>query len=62
MDKFYQIITELWPLTDVQNCVLLNIILTNGQILVFSLLQISSGGVYCIPAALFSSPEPKAHR
>ena len=35
MDKFYQIITELWPLIDVQNCVLLNIILTNGQILIF---------------------------
>ena len=27
MDKCYQIITELWPLMDVQNCVLLNIIL-----------------------------------
>ena len=27
----YQIITELWPLIDVQNCVLLSIILTNGQ-------------------------------
>ena len=39
MDKFYQIITELWPLIDVQNCVLLNIIITNGQILIFFLLQ-----------------------
>ena len=26
MDRFYQIITELWPLIEVQNCVLLNII------------------------------------
>ena len=52
MDKFYQIITELWPLIDVQNCVLLNIILTNGQISLFSLLQIYGGGVYCIPAVL----------
>ena len=25
MDLFCQIITELWPLIDVQNCVLLNI-------------------------------------
>ena len=33
MNKFYQIISELWPLIDVQYCVLLNIILTNGQIL-----------------------------
>ena len=40
MDKFYQIITELWPLIDVQNCVLLNIIITNGQILIFFFLEI----------------------
>ena len=40
IDKFYQIITELWPLIDVQNCVLLNIILTNGQILIFLLQNI----------------------
>ena len=38
MDKFYQIITELWPLIEVQNCVLLNIIFC--------------GGVSCLPAAL----------
>ena len=30
MDKFYQIITELWPLIEVQNCVLLNIIFCGG--------------------------------
>ena len=35
MVEFNQIITELWPLTDVQNCVLLNIILTIAQILIF---------------------------
>ena len=35
MNKFHQIITELWPLIDVQYYVLLNIILTNGQILIF---------------------------
>ena len=53
MDKFYQIITELWPLIDVQNCVLLNIILTNGQILIFFFCyKISGGGVCCMPAAL----------
>ena len=45
MDIFYQIITELCPLIDVQNCVLLNIILTNGH-------KISDGGVCCMPAAL----------
>ena len=38
MDKFYQIITELWPLIEVQNCVLLNIIFR--------------GGVSCLPAVL----------
>ena len=38
MDKFYQTITELWPLIEVQNCVLLNIIFR--------------GGVSCLPAAL----------
>ena len=37
MDKFYQIITELWPLIEVQNSILLNII---------------CGGVSCLPAAL----------
>ena len=37
MDKFYQIITELWPLIEVQNCVLLNIIFC--------------GRVSCLPAA-----------
>ena len=63
MDKFYQIITELWPLIDVQSCVLLNIILTNGQILIFFFCykisggisfcyKISGGGVCCMPAAL----------
>ena len=39
MDNFYQIITELWPLNDVQNCILLNIILTNAHILILFLLQ-----------------------
>ena len=38
MDKFYQIITELWPLIEVQNSVLLNIIFR--------------GVVSCLPAAL----------
>ena len=37
MDKFYQISTELWPLIEVQNSILLNII---------------RGGVSCLPAAL----------
>ena len=41
MDKFYQIITELWPLIEVQNSVLLNIIFC--------------GGVSCLPAALLFS-------
>ena len=41
MDIFYQIITELWPLIEVQNCVLLNIIIR--------------GGVSCLPAALLFS-------
>ena len=35
MNKFYRIIIELWSLIEVQYCVLLNIILTNGQILIF---------------------------
>ena len=52
MDKFYQIITELWHLIEVQNCILLNIILTNGQILIFFCYKISCGGVCCMPAAL----------
>ena len=39
MDKFYQIITELWPL--IENCILLNIIFR--------------GGVSCLPAALLFS-------
>ena len=30
MDKFYQIITELWPLIKVQNSILLNIIRGGG--------------------------------
>ena len=38
MDTFHQIITELWPLIEVQNCVLLNITFR--------------GGVSCLPAAL----------
>ena len=38
MDKFYQIITELWPLIEVRNSILLNIIFR--------------GGVSCLPAAL----------
>ena len=37
MDKFYQISTELWPLIEVQNSILLNLI---------------RGGVSCLPAAL----------
>ena len=41
MDKFNQIITELWPLIEVQNCVLLNIIF--------------HGRVSCLPAALLFS-------
>ena len=52
MDKFYQIITELWPFIDVQNCVLLNIILTNGHILICFCYKISCGGVCCMHAAL----------
>ena len=39
MYKFYQIIIELWPLIDVQYSILLNINLTNGQILIFFWLQ-----------------------
>ena len=34
MGKFLQIFTELWPLTDVQNCVLLNIFLINEWIVI----------------------------
>ena len=53
MGKFYKIITELCPLIDVQNCVLLNISLTNVQILIgFFCYKISGGGVCCMPAAL----------
>ena len=52
MDKFYQMITELWPLIDVQNCVLLNIILTNVQILIVFCYKISGGRACCMPAAL----------
>ena len=37
MDKFNKIGTELWPLIEVQNSILLNII---------------HGGVSCLPAAL----------
>ena len=37
MDKFYQISTELWPLIEVQNSILLNII---------------RGGISSVPAAL----------
>ena len=37
MDKFNKIGTELWPLTEVQNSILLNII---------------HGGVSCLPAVL----------
>ena len=48
MDKFYEISTQLWSLIDVQICVLLNIILTNGQILIFFCYKISSGGVCCM--------------
>ena len=49
MDEFYQIITELWPLIDVQNFLLLN---TNGRILIIFCYKISSGRVCCMPAAL----------
>ena len=45
MDEFYQIITELWPLIVVQNCILLNIILRNEQILIFFCYKISGGGL-----------------
>ena len=34
-NKFYQIVTEVWPLINSQYCILLNILLTNGQILIF---------------------------
>ena len=44
MDEFYQIITELRPLI-VQNCVLLHIILRNGQILIFLLQNIRWRGM-----------------
>ena len=54
MGEFYQIITELWSLIDVQNCVLLNIILTNGQIVIYIFCyKISGGEVCCMPAALY---------
>ena len=55
MDKLYQIITELWPLIDIQNCLVLNTILTNGQILIFFCYKISDGRVCCMPAALLLS-------
>ena len=45
MDKFDEIIAELWPLIDVQNCVLLNIVLTNGQILIFLITNIRWRGM-----------------
>ena len=53
MDKCYQIITELRPLMDVQNCVLLNIILKDID---FFCYKISGGGVCCMSAALLSHP------
>ena len=48
-DKFYQIITELWPLIDVPNCDLLKIIFTNGQIWIISVTKYQVAGyVACL--------------
>ena len=50
MDKFYQISTELWPLIEVKNSILLNNIRGGVSCLPAALLlQLLKFAVYCIP-------------
>ena len=59
MGKFYQCIQSYGPsfMTKFCSALYLENLLTN----IFAKLNLP-GGVSCLPAALFSSPEPKPHK
>ena len=56
MGKICQIFTELWPLTDVQNCVLLNIFRINEWIVIE--FCVCAWKPWIVTFSIFSSPEP----
>ena len=51
MDKYYQIITEKWPLIDFQNCVSQYYFNKRTDFDIFYY-KLSGGGECCMPAAL----------